>query len=170
MKYHVLCTWIFIVPFRFPFAITPAYFVKNTRTKELDDSEMLKALTYFAISNNKAAFANEASKNLPVNLRVYYHLLAIEHYLNIAGIEFQRSFELNPEAIKKVINQELYIKLFGDKILYILDKPKPSINYVPTPIYGTLGYETSNEITAIVADNNSNGVAEAINNYILKKD
>lgn len=131
------------------------YFVKNTRTKELDDSEMLKALTYFAISNNKAAFANEASKNLPVNLRVYYHLLAIEHYLNIAGIEFQRSFELNPEAINKVINQELYIKLFGDKILYILDKPKPSINYVPTPIYGTLGYETSNEITAIVADNNS---------------
>ncbi len=28
--------------------------------------EMLKALTYFVISNHKAAFANEASKNLPV--------------------------------------------------------------------------------------------------------
>ncbi|WP_300703677.1 M99 family carboxypeptidase catalytic domain-containing protein [uncultured Campylobacter sp.] len=131
------------------------FFVKNTKTKELDDTEMLKALTYFAISNNKAAFANEASKDLPVHLRVYYHLLAIEHYLNIAGIEFTRSFELNPEEIKKVINQELHIKLFGNKILYILDKPKPSINYVPTPIYGNLGYETSNELTAIIAEQSS---------------
>ena len=131
------------------------YFVKNTKTKELDDTEMLKALTYFAISNNKAAFANEASKNLPVHLRVYYHLLAIEHYLNIAGVEFQRSFELNPQEVKKVINQELYIKLFGDKILYILNKPKPRINYVPTPIYTALSYETSNELTAIIAEQNS---------------
>ena len=131
------------------------YFLKNTRTEELDDTEMLKALTYFVISNNKAAFANEASKNLPVNLRTYYHLVAIEHYLKTAGIEFERSFELSPEGVKKVINKELLLKLFRKKILLELDKPRSVINYLPFPLYRELDYETSNELTAVIAEQNS---------------
>ena len=128
------------------------YFVKNTKTKEVEDTEMLKALTYFVISNNKAAFANEASKNLPVNLRAYYHLVAIENYLNTAGIEFQRSFELSPEGVAKAINKELNIKLFNDKILLSLHKPRQNINFLPFPVHRALDYSTSNEITAIVTD------------------
>lgn len=128
------------------------YFVKNTKTEELADTEMLKALTYFAISNNKAAFANEASKNLPVNLRAYYHLVAIENYLNIAGIEFQRNFTLSPEGVEKAINKELNIKLFGDKILLNLHKPRQNIKFLPFPVARVLDYSTSNEITAVVAD------------------
>ena len=131
------------------------YFVKNTKTEELEDTEMLKALTYFVISNQKAAFANEASKNLPVNLRAYYHLVAIENYLNIAGIEFQRNFELSPEGVKKAIDKELNIKLFGDKILLNLHKPRKHINFLPFPVSRVLDYSTSNEITAVVADKNS---------------
>lgn len=131
------------------------YFVKNTKTEELEDTEMLKALTYFVISNQKAAFANEASKNLPVNLRAYYHLVAIENYLNIAGIEFQRNFELSPEGVKKAIDKELNIKLFGDKILLNLHKPRKNINFLPFPVSRVLDYSTSNEITAVVADKNS---------------
>lgn len=131
------------------------YFVKNTKTEELEDTEMLKALTYFVISNQKAAFANEASKNLPVNLRAYYHLVAIENYLNIAGIEFQRNFELSPEGVKKAIDKELNIKLFGDKILLNLHKPRKHIKFLPFPVSRVLDYSTSNEITAVVADKNS---------------
>lgn len=131
------------------------YFVKNTKTEELEDTEMLKALTYFVISNQKAAFANEASKNLPVNLRAYYHLVAIENYLNIAGIEFQRNFELSPEGVKKAIDKELNIKLFGDKILLNLHKPRKNIKFLPFPVSRVLDYSTSNEITAVVADKNS---------------
>lgn len=128
------------------------YFVKNTKTKEVEDTQMLKALTYFVISNNKAAFANEASKNLPVNLRAYYHLVAIENYLNTAGIEFTRNFELSPEGVQKAINKELNIKLFNDKILLSLKKPRQSIKFLPFPVHKSMTYSTSNEITAVVAD------------------
>ena len=113
---------------------------------------MLKALTYFVISNNKAAFANEASKNLPVNLRTYYHLVAIENYFKTAGIEFERGFELSPDGVQKAINKELQIKMFNDKILLSLKKPRSIINYLPFPVHRTLDYTTSNEITAVVAD------------------
>ncbi|EOF4572556.1 M99 family carboxypeptidase catalytic domain-containing protein, partial [Campylobacter coli] len=132
-----------------------AYHLKNTKTQELGDAEMLKALTYFVISNRKAAFANEASKNLPVNLRAYYHLLAIENYLKTAGIEFTRTFELTPQGVDKAINQELEVKLFDDKILLSLKNPRQVINYVPFPVNKELNYNTSNELTAVIAENNS---------------
>lgn len=131
------------------------YHLKNTKTEELKDTEMLKALTYFAISNNKAAFANESSKNLPVHLRVYYHLLAVENYLKTAGIEFTRSFELTPEGVKKVINRELEIKLFDNKILLFLNSPRNVIRYVPFPINKELNYNTSNELTVVIGDKDS---------------
>lgn len=132
-----------------------AYHLKNTKTQELGDTEMLKALTYFVISNHKAAFANEASKNLPVNLRAYYHLLAIENYLKTAGIEFTRTFKLTPQGVDKAINQELEVKLFDDKILLSLKNPRKTINYVPFPINKELNYNTSNELTAVIAEKNS---------------
>lgn len=132
-----------------------AYYLKNTKTEEVADTEMLKALTYFVISNNKAAFANEASKNLPVNLRVYYHLVAIENYLKTAGIEFERGFELSPEGVRKVIDTELDVKLFANKTLLHLHLPRQSINYLPFPVSRKFDYNTSNELTAVVADTNS---------------
>lgn len=116
---------------------------------------MLKALTYFVISNHKAAFANEASKNLPVNLRAYYHLLAIENYLKTAGIEFSRDFELTPQGVDKAINKELEVKLFDDRILLSLKNPRKVINYVPFPVNKELNYNTSNELTAVIAEGNS---------------
>ncbi|WP_348518888.1 M99 family carboxypeptidase catalytic domain-containing protein [Campylobacter sp. CCS1377] len=131
------------------------YHLKNTNTKEDDDTEMLKALTYFVISNKKAAFANEASKSLPVHLRAYYHLLAIEAYLKTAGIEFERSFELTPQGVYEVINKELEVKLFNDKILLTLKKPRDSLSYLPTPINQSLNYQTSNEITAVLSEGES---------------
>ncbi|HED9499167.1 TPA: deacylase, partial [Campylobacter coli] len=99
--------------------------------------------------------ANEASKNLPVNLRAYYHLLAIENYLKTAGIEFTRTFELTPQGVDKAINQELEVKLFDDKILLSLKNPRQVINYVPFPVNKELNYNTSNELTAVIAENNS---------------
>lgn len=128
------------------------YFLKNTKTQELNDTEMLKALTYFVISNKKAAFANEASKNLPVHLRAYYHLLAVENYLKTAGLEWERSFELSPEGVKSAIDREIEVQLFDDKILLFLKNPRKSISYLPFPVNKELNYRTSNELTAVVAD------------------
>ncbi|TKX30549.1 peptidoglycan D,L-carboxypeptidase Pgp1 [Campylobacter estrildidarum] len=132
-----------------------AYHLKNTKTQELGDTEMLKALTYFVISHNKAAFANEASKNLPVNLRAYYHLLAIENYLKTAGIEFKRDFKLTPQGVNEAINREIEVKLFDDRMLLSLKNPRKSIKYVPFPVNKELNYNVSNELTAVIADGSS---------------
>lgn len=87
-----------------------------------------------------------------MNLRAYYHLVAIENYLKTAGIEFVRDFELSPEGVAKAINKELQIRLFNDKILLSLDKPRKNITYLPFPVNKPLNYATSNEITAVIAD------------------
>ena len=78
------------------------YRVRNTKTAK-EDKEMQKALTFYAIKEGKAAFANEASKTLNLKERVYYHLLAIEALLEKVGIEFKRDFELSVEGVGKVI-------------------------------------------------------------------
>lgn len=131
------------------------YHLKNTKTQELKDTQMLKALTYFVISHNKAAFANEASKNLAVNVRAYYHLLAVENYLKTAGLEFSRDFELSPQGVKEVINREIEVKLFNDRILLSLKNPRKALKYVPFPVNKEPSYTTSNELTAVIADDNS---------------
>ncbi len=81
------------------------YRVRNTHTAK-EDKEMEKSLTYFAVRNKKGAMANEASKNLPLNERVYYHLLAIEGMLTGIGVKFDRRFDLNPKTIQQLIDDK----------------------------------------------------------------
>lgn len=93
--------------------------VRNTNTR-FDDEEMKHSLTYFAITHNKPAFAIETSKNLPtLHQKVFYQLRAIECYMKIMGIQFERSFELNPETVQSllalhgnvIINNNFYLTL-----------------------------------------------------------
>lgn len=81
------------------------YRVRNTHTAK-EDREMEKSLTFFAVRHKKGALANEASKNLPLNERVYYHLLAVEGILESLGIEFEKDFKLTPKKISELINDE----------------------------------------------------------------
>lgn len=93
--------------------------VRNTNTR-FDDEEMKHSLTYFAVTHNKPAFAIETSKNLPtLHHKVFYQLRAIECYMKLMGIEFERSFELNPKSIQDLlvfngdltINNDFYLNL-----------------------------------------------------------
>ncbi|MGN8360590.1 DL-carboxypeptidase Csd4, partial [Helicobacter pylori] len=81
------------------------YHLKNTHTAQ-GDTEMQKALTFYAINQKKSAFANEASKELPLESRVFYHLQAIEGLLNQLNIPFKRDFELNPNSVHALINDK----------------------------------------------------------------
>lgn len=94
------------------------YHVKNTKTR-LGDKQMEKTLTYFAINKGKAAFGNEASKKLPLHERTYYHLLAIEKYMDIMGIEYKRSFNLKPLELKSVIDNDISISFIIIKSIYL---------------------------------------------------
>ncbi len=106
------------------------YSVKNTHTR-LGDKEMEKTLTYFAINNGKAAFGNEASKVLPLHERTYYHLVALEKYMHIMGIEFERKFDLTPIVVNDVINNDIYMTFYDDKIQLPLSKVRDILKYFP---------------------------------------
>ncbi|MCG3717203.1 hypothetical protein L5F64_16535, partial [Aliarcobacter butzleri] len=76
--------------------------VKNTQTK-FKDEQMQLSLTYFAVTNNKPAFAIETSKNITdLTEKVIYQLKSMEEFMKIMDIEFQRDFDINNyEEVKK---------------------------------------------------------------------
>ncbi len=114
------------------------YLIKEEHSYRLHDTqtakgnqEMAKTLTYFAINKGKAAFGNEASKELPTHERVYYHLLALEKYMKIMGIEFKRKFTLAPKKIKNVLDKDISISFYDDKIKLPLSEIKNIVKYFP---------------------------------------
>lgn len=129
------------------------YHVHNTRTKE-GDKEMEKTLTYFAINQGKAAFGNEASKSLPTHDRTYYHLLALEKYMDIMGIEYKRKFEMTSSGIYAAINNDIYISLYDDKIKLPLSEIRGFLKYFPIKKGQIVDFKASNPLMMIVKKGN----------------
>ena len=104
--------------------------VRNTQTKK-KKNEMQHSLTYFAINNNKAAFAIETSKELKTTeQKVYYQLRAIEAFMQIMGIEYQRDFELNSENIQNITKNNGNI-VINDNISLNLSDLRKNLSYIP---------------------------------------
>lgn len=129
------------------------YYVHNTRTNE-GDKEMEKSLTYFAINNSKAAFGNEASKSLNTHQRVYYHLLALEKFMQIMGIEYKRKFNMNSNGVYAAINNDIYISMYGDKIKLPLSKIRNYLRYFPIKKDQEVEFRASNPLLTIVKKGN----------------
>ncbi|MEA3370105.1 MAG: M99 family carboxypeptidase catalytic domain-containing protein [Campylobacterota bacterium] len=129
------------------------YSVHNTKTKE-GDKEMEKTLTYFAINHSKAAFGNEASKSLPTHERAYYHLLALEKYMDIVGIKYKRKFKMSANGIYRAINDDIYISLYDDKIKLPLSKIRESVKYFPIKKDAEVEFKASNPLLKIVKKGN----------------
>jgi len=111
--------------------------VKNTNTK-YDDEAMQLSLTYFAVTNNKPAFAIETSKNLSnLTQKVFYQLLAIEEYMNIMGIKYKRNFDLNERELSKIINNYGTLTI-NDNISINLYDIKKSLSYIPIKSNGNV--------------------------------
>jgi hypothetical protein len=104
--------------------------VRNTNSK-FDDEAMRLSLTYFAVTNNKPAFAIESSKNLSsLSQNVFYQLVAIEEFMKIMKIQFVRKFELNEAEIEKIINEYGTLKI-NNSILFNFSDIKNNLSYVP---------------------------------------
>ncbi len=104
--------------------------VRNTKTKK-KKNEMQHSLTYFAINNNKPAFAIETSKELKTTAqKVYYQLRAIEAFMQIMGIQYQRDFELDSENVNKITksNGEIVI---NNNISLNLDNLRKNLRFFP---------------------------------------
>ena len=108
------------------------YRVRNTHTAK-EDKEMEKSLTFFAVRNQKGALANEASKSLPLNERVYYHLLAVEGILKTLGVEFKRDFNLSPKKILEFINDNEAVVQITPLIALPVMGLKKNIAFFPLP-------------------------------------
>ncbi|MDA7817727.1 hypothetical protein N9A28_06020 [Sulfurimonas sp.] len=104
--------------------------VRNTNTK-FDDEAMQLSLTYFAVTNNKPAFAIESSKNLSsLSQKVFYQLLAIEEFMNIMGITYSRDFKLNEKNITKIIKNYGNLRINNNISLNLADIKK-SLSFIP---------------------------------------
>ncbi|MDP2076497.1 MAG: M99 family carboxypeptidase catalytic domain-containing protein [Sulfuricurvum sp.] len=104
--------------------------VRNTNTR-FDDEAMKHSLTFFAINNNKPAFAIETSKNLPtLEEKVFYQLRAIEGYMQYMGISYQRPFELTAENLKKIIKNNGNVTI-NNKINLSLENLRKDLSFIP---------------------------------------
>jgi len=104
--------------------------VKNTKTKYIDEAMQL-SLTYFAVTNNKPAFAIETSKNLSsLSQKVFYQLLAIEEFMKIMHIKFERNFEFTEKNIKKMIVNYGSVSINGN-INLSFRNIKKSLRFIP---------------------------------------
>ena len=107
-----------------------SFAVKNTNTK-FEDEAMQLSLTYFAVTNNKPAFALESSKNLStLSQKVFYQLLAIEEFMKIMGITYTRNFKFTEKGIAQII-QEYGSLMINSNILLNFSDIKKSLSYIP---------------------------------------
>lgn len=121
--------------------------VKNTKTK-FEDEVMQLSLTYFAVTNNKPAFAIESSKNLSsLSQKVFYQLLAIEEFMNIMNISFKRKFELTEEKIEKTIKNYGTLGINGNFLLN-LDNIKKRLSFIPIKSKGNV-FEFSSPLGSV---------------------
>ncbi|MCW8894264.1 MAG: succinylglutamate desuccinylase/aspartoacylase family protein [Sulfurimonas sp.] len=122
--------------------------VKNTKTK-FDDEAMQLSLTYFAVTNNKPAFAIESSKNLSsLSQKVFYQLLAIEEFMNIMDISFTREFKLTEKNIDNIIKNYGNISINGNFSLN-LTNIKKSLSFIPLRLKSNV-FEFSNPLGSVV--------------------
>ena len=104
--------------------------VRNTETK-FKDEERQNSLTFFATTHLKPALAIETSKNIKeLPLKTLYQLSSIEVLMEILGIEFERSFDLNLENVTGKIDDFGSVKI-NDNITLELSGIKNSLNFIP---------------------------------------
>lgn len=128
------------------------FYVKNTETRN-GDLEMEKSLTYFSIINNRPAFAVEASKHFNTYERTFYHLLAIEGFMQEIGIKYQRNFALTKKAVDEQIGKNLNISLYDNRVNLYVEKARASLNYIPLNKLTPLTYKKSNPLIAVIGNN-----------------
>jgi len=129
------------------------YMVRNTRTRA-GNYEMQKTLTYYAVNNKKAAFGLEASKSFVTHERVYFHLSLIEEFLKLAGVEYQRDFELSMGGVKNIIGKNLALSLYQKRIALRLDDVQNDIRYFPIKRGGALEFKANNPLLAVIPAKN----------------
>jgi len=121
--------------------------VRNTNTK-FDDEAMQLSLTYFAVTNDKPAFAIESSKNLSsLSQKVFYQLLAIEEFMNIMDIAYSKDFILNEKNLSKIIKNYANLTINTNFRLNLTDIKK-TLSFIPIKSKSNV-FEFSNPLGSV---------------------
>ena len=127
------------------------YHVKNTRTGE-GNHEMAKTLTWFASRHGKAAFGIEASKSFRTHERAWYHLNVVEAFFDLAGVEYERSFELTAAAVRERMETNLHISLYDHRIALDMRNVRRRLGFFPLKQNAPLTFKASNPLMAVVGN------------------
>ncbi len=125
--------------------------VHDTQTDK-GDKEMEKSLSWYAVRHGKPAFGLEASKNLSVVKRTYYHLHMIENFAKTLGIELMRDFDLTLEGVRNALYSDLSVNFMDGRITLPLEDVRRSINYLPI-VSKNSAPQTSKPIMAVLPKN-----------------
>lgn len=124
--------------------------LKNALTRTVEeDIPAKKSLTFYAVRNNKPAIAIEASKQHPVHIRTYYHLLALETFMRASGIDFSRDFQLTPEGVARIIDEDARLSLADGRIQLELNDMRETIRNLPLPKDSAIGFTTVNPLVTL---------------------
>lgn len=123
--------------------------VKNTETKKKDEA-MRQSLTYFAIQNDKPAFAIETSKNISdLAVKVFYQLKTIEEFMHTMDIKYDRGFKLDVETIRALLQDFGTLEIPQGKITLELSDLRSRLNFFPIDKNG-LTYHSDNPLVAVI--------------------
>ena len=126
--------------------------LKNNRTPEQSaDAPARRSLTYYAVRRGIPAMAVEASKEHPVHLRTYHHLLALEAVMDDLGIVYHRDFALTPQGVAQVIDADARIRLAQDRIQLDLNNMRRTLDYFPL-IEGRPEFRADNPLITLRRD------------------
>ncbi|MGM0533739.1 MAG: M99 family metallo-carboxypeptidase C-terminal domain-containing protein, partial [Campylobacterota bacterium] len=78
----------------------------------------------------------------------FYQLQAIEAYMNIMGIEYERDFDLNKQSVKNKLQEQGTVTI-NDTITFDLDELKKVLYYVPLKESGN-SVTSDNPLVAVV--------------------
>jgi len=140
------------------------YHVKNTWTK-LGDTEMAKTLTYYAVKNLKPAFGVEVSKNFPTHKRAYYHLKVLETYMDLLGIEYERSFSLSANGVKGAIYNNVKLAFYDNRIFLDVTNARKRLGYIPFRKSAEIVYRSSNPLIALVESDHNRRITRIYPEY-----
>lgn len=122
--------------------------LKNTRTN-VTETDMKQSLTYFAVRRDKPAFGIEVSKNFPTHLRTYYHLAALEAYMQQIGVEFSRDFPLTPDGVNRALRENILLSFGDGRIQLELNNLRPTLKYFPLPKAKKLQFQSNNPLVTV---------------------
>ncbi len=128
------------------------YHIKNTHTDK-GNPEMEKCLTWFAINHGKPAYGLEVSKDFTTEGRTYYHLQAIEAFLRLAGVEFERTFPLTFKGVRTALQSDISVAFAGERVRLPLENVRPRLSgYIPVPRDLYSNFSASKPILAVLGD------------------